>query len=108
MNLHTREKLLSVMLVFKDICRLLIKIFCATVLFCVCVENGWLSPLIPLYDITNKEFWAVYWCLLCVVPFIIFYNILFGKYTVIIEKTSVEKEYESAKYQRFSKIRRIK
>lgn len=105
MNLHTRERLLSVMLVCKDILKTVIYIFCATILLCVGVDNGWFSPLIDVYDITNVEFWGLFRCFLLLTPFITFYHALIGRYTVIIDKHTVENKYGKTKLQRFRRIK---
>lgn len=105
MDLHMREKLLSVMLVCEDIFKTIINIFCATILLCVGVDNGWISPLIDIYDITSKEFWELFRCFLLLIPFITFYHALIGRYTVIIEKQTVENKHGLAKLQRFRRIK---
>ena len=104
-DLHTREKILSIMLVLKDIFGMIIKSFFITILISVSVDNGWLSPIIELYDITDKEFWSLFRCFLFMLPFITIYNALIGKYTVIHKKITIENKLGIAKLQRFRRIK---
>lgn len=105
MKLHTREKIISTMLVLKDIFGMIIKSFFITILLSVSIDNGWLSPLIELYNITDKEFWSLFRCFLLMLPFITFHNALIGKYTVILEEITVENKFGSAKLQKFRRIK---
>lgn len=105
MDLRRREKLLSVLLVCKDILKTIINIFCATILFCAGVDNGWFSPVIDGCNITNIEFWKLFQCLLILIPFITFYHALNGKYIVIIKEHAAENKEGVAKLQRFRRIK---
>lgn len=109
LDLRTREKILTIMLILKDIGTLIIWTFIFNVIFCICIKNDWFSPFIPYTNINNSQFWIMFKYFLSIIPLILFFRGLSGKYTVMLEKTTIdENNFGKAKCLRFRRIRRIK
>lgn len=65
--------------IYKDAVIMIIRCFIATVLFSVCVKNGWIFNNQSI-DISYNTFWKLYSCSFVFVPIILFYKGFTGKY----------------------------
>lgn len=87
-SVQTRKIILTIILIIKDATMWIIRCLIATILFSVCVENGWILSN-DTEDISYTMFWELYSAILILVPLIMFYKGITGKYFVEI------KEYKS-------------
>lgn len=88
-NIQKREIVLTIMLIVKDAIMWIIRCLIATILFSVCVENGWILSN-DNSDISYTMFWELYSTILIVVPLIMFYRGITGKYFVEIKECKSE------------------
>ena len=87
-NLKTKEHILTIALIIKDVIILFLQCLIATVLVCVCIENGWILSN-DTTEVSNAMFWKLYSAIFIFVPLIMFYRGITGKYHVeIIEQKS--------------------
>lgn len=69
-DVRRREIICSLFLIGKDILKLCIQCLVFTILFSVCIENGWLGS----EEMINRElFWGLYRTFLVAVPMIVFF-----------------------------------
>lgn len=87
-SVQIRKIILTIMLIVKDAIMWMIRCLIATILFSVCVENGWILSNYAT-DVSYTMFWKLYSVIFILVPLIIFYRGITGKYFVEI------KEYKS-------------
>ena len=92
------------MLIMKDGINLLAGCLIATILVCVCMENGWiLSDYIT--DVSHDMFWKMYSAISILVPIIMFYRGAMGRYKVEIKEYKVEiKEYKAESALGYAKL----
>lgn len=78
-NIQIRKTICTIMLIMKDGINLLAGCLIATILVCVCMENGWvLSDYIT--DVSHDMFWKMYSAISILVPIIMFYRGAMGRY----------------------------
>lgn len=87
-SVQTKKIVLTIMLIVKDAIMWIIRCLIATILCSVCVENGWILSN-DTTDISYTMFWKLYSTILTLVPLIMFYRGITGKYFIEI------KEYKS-------------
>lgn len=88
-NIQIRKTICTIMLIMKDGINLLAGCLNATILVCVCMENGWiLSDYIT--DVSHDMFWKMYSAISILVPIIMFYRGAMGRYKVEIKEYKAE------------------
>lgn len=95
-NIQIRKTICMIMLIMKDGINLLAGCLIATILICVCMENGWvLSDYIT--DVSHDMFWKMYSAIFILVPIIMFYRGAMGRYKVEIKEYKAESALGYAK-----------
>lgn len=95
-NIQIRKTICTIMLIMKDGINLLAGCLIATILVCVCMENGWvLSDYIT--DVSHDMFWKMYSAISILVPIIMFYRGAMGRYKVEIKEYKAESALGYAK-----------
>lgn len=83
--LQIRTIILTVMLIVKDAIKWIIRCLIATILVSVCMENGWILSNDNV-DVSYAMFWKLYSAIFVLVPLIMFYRGITGKYRMEIAK----------------------
>lgn len=83
--LQIRTIILTVMLIVKDAIKWIIRCLIATILVSVCMENGWILSNDNV-EVSYAMFWKLYSAIFVLVPLIMFYRGITGKYRIEIAK----------------------
>ncbi len=93
---QVRKIICMIMLIVKDGVKLLAYCLIATILVCICMENGWiLSDYVT--DISYDMFWKLYSAIFVFVPLVMFYRGITGRYKVEIKAYKDESSLGYAK-----------
>ena len=94
--MEIRKIICTIMLIVKDAIILIIQCLIAAILASVCVENGWILPNKSI-DVSYAMFWDLYSVIFTLVPLIMFYRGIIGKYHVEIKEEKSESTIGIAK-----------
>ena len=83
-----RKIIYMVMSIAKDAIKLLMHAFIATILVSICMENGWILSDYTI-DVSYDMFWKMYSTISVIIPLIMFYKSIMGKYKVKIKVYSI-------------------
>ncbi len=79
-----RKTICMIMLIVKDGIKLLAQCLIATILVSICMENGWILSNYAS-DVSYDIFWKLYSAIFLLVPLIMFYRGVTGRYRAEIE-----------------------
>lgn len=99
-DVRKREIICSLLLIGKDILKLFVQCLAFTILFSVCMENGWLGTE---EVVTREIFWRLYGTFLAVVPLLVIFRGILGLYHV--EVVGDEDSHDGAKQSRFTVLK---
>lgn len=88
-DVRTKERILTITLIVKDAISLLLHCLIATILASVCIENGWILSN-DTADVSYTMFWKLYSVIVTLVPLIMIYRGITGKYLVEIREYKSE------------------
>lgn len=88
-TIRIKEYTLTIALIVKDVIVLLFQCLIATILVSVCIENGWILSN-DTADVSYAMFWKLYSAIFTLVPLIMFYRGITGKYHVEIREEKSE------------------
>lgn len=88
-NVRIKKYILTIASIVKDVIVLLFQCLIATILVSVCIENGWILSN-DIADVSYAMFWKLYSGIFILVPLIMFYRGITGKYRVKIEVVKSE------------------
>lgn len=95
-DIQIRKIICIIMLIVKDVVILMAHCLIATILVSICMENGWiLSDYVT--DISYDMFWKLYSAIFLLVPFVMFYRGITGRYKVEIKAYKDESSLGYAK-----------
>lgn len=80
-NVKAKECILTILSIIKDLIVLLFQCLIATILVSVCIENGWILSNSST-NVSYAIFWDLYSVIFTLVPLIMFYRGITGKYHV--------------------------
>lgn len=99
MNIKQEEKF-SISKMIKDILSLFIYALNITILYCICVQNGW---VFTQRTISNEMFVFIYRNIICIIPFISAYHGFTGYYTNKITTFTLDDNNSEAKNNKIRK-----
>lgn len=88
-SVRARKIILTIKLIVKDVIKLMAHCLIATILVSVCMENGWIISDYTT-NISHNEFWKVFSAVFVLVPLIMFYRGITGRYYVEIKEYKIE------------------
>ena len=88
-NRQARKIICMIKLIIKDSIKLLGDCLIATILVSVCMENGWILSKYTT-EVSNDMFWKLFSAIFVLVPIVMFYRGIMGKYKVKIEMYKVD------------------
>lgn len=89
-DVKRRKVICCLFLIIKDTIKLLANCLIATILCSICIENGWIFQG-DTTEISYDMFWKLYSAIFVLVPLILFYRGLMGRYKVEIKEVNIEK-----------------
>lgn len=93
-HLTKQEKVCSVILIIKDVFLLLAQCLIVTILCSVCIENGWVTSFQT--EVSYDMFWKIYSSVFVLVPLILFYRGITGKYIIEVKTYKVSNPMSKA------------
>lgn len=84
-NLKSVIRDFRIKLIIEDAVVMLIRCLIATVLYSICMQNGWIFSTTTI-DVSYDKFWKIYSSISALIPIILFYKGFTGKYNIIVKE----------------------